>query len=402
MTNTIQIEGLIEVLKGIADKVESNPSGSHLTADVEGEQSGDEIIAVLNNAAKKTPLTNCEVDFTYTVDGTPSVADPSIINLIGNELGLVMVDVDDEEPYKMYHINLGHPTELDTAEDIASGHIDVVNGVVTITHVRRVLNPVYEEWHKDGGNDGSYYFNLSTIKPNSEFVCNMGEWVASASYAADKVTTDSDTVNLWLLPSGTTLDDWKQFLSTHRVEIVYELDTPIVYNIDPTIIKTLNCYNNVVIAYQAQVTALNVTYIRDESKAIEALEQGGGSGGRTIELIVGDMTATYTTSIPTYVLPTVNTALPDGKHWTDYDEIIIVSITQQTPSSNSPQLYEYKSIPVWALSHCVGDYGVTVTTHASYSAGASTGTRICIFPDDKFRNDWYNYAAPIAILGVKY
>ena len=65
---------------------------------VEGERgSGGDLIAVLNNAAKKTALTSCSVDYTYKVDGTPSVAEPSIISVIGNQLGLVMLDADEVE-----------------------------------------------------------------------------------------------------------------------------------------------------------------------------------------------------------------------------------------------------------------------------------------------------------------
>ena len=279
MTKTVLIEGLIEILKGIASKVEANPSGSHLVTDVEGERgSGGELVAVLNNAAKKTALTSCSVDYTYKVDGTPSVAEPSIISVIGNQLGLVMLDADEVEEHKMYQINLGRPSGLDDTEDVAGGHIDVKNGIVTVTHVRRILSPIRDDWEKDGDNDGSFYAEIHKIKPDSEFVCNMGEWVAPANYASGKVTTDNDVIELWLAPSGATVDEWKEFIRTNRVDIVYELETPIVYSIEPTEIKTLNCYNNVLVAYQEYVTTLNVTYTRDESKAIEALEQQGGGG----------------------------------------------------------------------------------------------------------------------------
>ena len=128
----------------------------------------------------------------------------------------------------------------------------------------------------------------------------------------------------------------------------------------------------------------------------------GGGGNYTIEVLAGDMTATYTGSTPSYALPTTNTSLPSGKHFSDYDEICIVSISQQTASSAVPRAYWYERIPAWALEHCEGDYGVTVCTLTSYNGSAGSGTRVCLFPDDKYRNDWYNYASPIAILGIKY
>lgn len=140
---------------------------------------------------------------------------------------------------------------------------------------------------------------------------------------------------------------------------------------------------------------LNKLQIED---TVYSVGSGGGGGGRTIELIVGDMTASYILATPTYALPTSKTALPTGKHWSDYDEIIIVSIPQQTPSSIEPQRYFYTSIPTWSLSHNIENYGVQVTTNTN----TNQGTRVAIFPDDYYQNLWYNYAAPIAILGVKY
>lgn len=394
MTKTVLIEGLIEILKGIASKVEANPSGSHLATDVEGERgSGGDLVAVLNNAAKKTALTSCSVDYTYKVDGTPSVAEPSIISVIGNQLGLVMLDADEVEEHKMYQINLGHPSELDTAEYPAAGHVDVKNGIVTITHVNRILSPVYEDWY-DGGN-GSFYFDLPTIKPDSEFVCNMGEWVALASYASGKVTTDNQNVELWLAPSGASLDDWKQFLRDNRVEIVYELETPIVYSIEPTEIKTLNCYNNVLVAYQEYVTALNVTYTRDESKAIEALEQGGG-GGVTTEVIMGGLDREYGTATSNYIGTfSAWESIDAGKSFTDYDEILIICKGQNSPIYGTRIMIDRteKSMLQHYDKICKYYYPEGNTLYVKYGLD---------YTNNKFYLENWNYCCPIALVGVKY
>ena len=138
------------------------------------------------------------------------------------------------------------------------------------------------------------------------------------------------------------------------------------------------------------------------TKKFKAKDLGGGS--RTIELLAGDITATYTGATPSYALPTTDTSLPDGKHWLDYDEIVIVTIYQQSPSSNVPRLYEYKSIPTWAFEtgHNDSNYGITVTCTDNFNGSAGHGARVCLLADDKYRNDWYNYASPIAILGIKY
>lgn len=136
------------------------------------------------------------------------------------------------------------------------------------------------------------------------------------------------------------------------------------------------------------------------TKKILASELGGGS--YSVEILAGDMTATYAGAQPTYILPTTKTSLTDGKKWSDYDEIYIVTIFQQSATNVTPRLYQYKKFPVWALSHCEGDYGVTVTTTENFNGSASQGTRVCIYPDDSYKVDWYNYASAIAILGIKY
>lgn len=400
MTKTVLIEGLINTLKGIATKIESNPSGSHLETDVVGERGvGDDMVAVLNDSAKKTPLTSCEVDFEPTIDGTPSVADPSTINLIGTELGLVMLDADEGEDPKMYQISLGHPAEgaLDAGESIAKGHIDVTNGVVTVTHVSRIMTDLSEDWYKDTDNDGSFYCEIFKIKPDSEFVCNMGEWIAPASYAADKVTTDNDNVKFWFASSGASLEDWQDFLQDHTIEIVYELDEPITYTINPTEIKTLNCYNNVVIAYQAQVSALNVTYVRDESKAIEALEAGGGSGVTT-EVIMGDLDRVYGTTTDNYI-GTFNAwaSIDEGKSFADYDEIMLVMKPQQSTLSYGEKVYTC-SVKRDILQH-YDKYAM----YAFPEGGTTTYVKCGLdYTNNKIYLENFNYMCPIALVGVKY
>lgn len=127
----------------------------------------------------------------------------------------------------------------------------------------------------------------------------------------------------------------------------------------------------------------------------------GGGGGRTVDFLAGDLSATYTSSLPSYNLPTTDTALPSGKHWLDYDEIIIVSITQMNATALNPRWYLTATIPTYLLQtgNNEGNYGVTVVTP---TASANIGTRVILYPNDTYKTDWYNYASPIAILGVKY
>lgn len=144
------------------------------------------------------------------------------------------------------------------------------------------------------------------------------------------------------------------------------------------------------------------------SETLTTLTQGdttysiASGGAYSIDILAGDMTATYTGTTPSYALESTKTSIAAGKHYSDYDELCVVTIGQQTASESVPRAYYYTKIPVWALSHCDGNLGVTVCTMYSYNGTAGQGTRVCIYPDDSYRNDWYNYASPIAILGIKY
>lgn len=128
----------------------------------------------------------------------------------------------------------------------------------------------------------------------------------------------------------------------------------------------------------------------------------GGGGGAKTELIIGNMQASFTTSTPSYVLPGQLGAwqdLPEGKHFSDYDEIMLVVIYQMTPTVNSPQRYTTMSVPTWMLDtgNNLQDLGVEIA-----STNSSTGARVAIRKDDKYNVEWYNYGSPIALLGIKY
>lgn len=126
-------------------------------------------------------------------------------------------------------------------------------------------------------------------------------------------------------------------------------------------------------------------------------------GGGSVELIVGNMQASFTTSTPSYILPNSQIGawndLPEGKHFTDYDEIMLVVIFQMTPEVNQPQRYVTMSVPTWMLEtgNNLQDLGVEMSIMPN-----NIGARVAIRKDDKYNVEWYNYGSPIALLGIKY
>jgi len=140
--------------------------------------------------------------------------------------------------------------------------------------------------------------------------------------------------------------------------------------------------------------------LAEGTKKYKAKNLGGGG---SVELIVGNMQASFTTSTPSYVLP--NSALgawndlPEGKHFADYDEIMLVVIFQQSPSDAQPQSYATMSVPTWMLDtgNNLNDYGVNM-----YVMPNNRGAQVAIRKDDKYNVENYNYGSPIALLGIKY
>lgn len=126
---------------------------------------------------------------------------------------------------------------------------------------------------------------------------------------------------------------------------------------------------------------------------------GSGGGNTEYTILYGDMSATYGGTTPSYALPLTRTPLPEGLHFRDYDEICVVSIPQMTVTADQAPAYFYNTIPIWALDHKQEETnGICFNT----VTGANVGTRVSIFEDDTFINNWYNYASPIAILGIKH
>ena len=458
MTKTVQIERLIELLSSIAGKFAANPTMSHLVTDGVEDNNIEGLILKLDDCAKKTAVKSFEADFIAFQEDTPTLEDPQSIRVWEAQDGFKFFMVDSESNHDAYLVPLKYVTIGDVRYEVAGGHINVTTGVATITHIKETLSPA-DEWHKSNTYDGSFYVTRNIKKSNTDFLSKYSECVALDSYAYGYCAASNKNLNFWYMEAETTTDEFKEWLATHPIEVAYELANSVQMQLDPVTVKTLNDTTCYIQTYQGCISHVAGEYIRDISAAIEALEdiptveinkegvtpsanaetitidtdtfaingveinkegvtpsetlttltQGEtsysiASGSRSVEILAGDITATFTGATPSYALPSADTSLPDGKHWLDYDEIIIVTIYQQTPSANVPRLYEYKSIPTWAFQtgHNDSNYGVTVTCTDNFNGSAGQGARVCLLADDKYRNDWCNYASPIAILGVKY
>lgn len=340
MTRTVLIEGLIDTLKGIATKIINNPTNSHLTSNVTSETNS----VLLTGAAKNTALKELIIDFEPYQRDTPSTEEPATI--FATEFYNVFVSenvIGDEEPegeFHAYAINLGRV--------VYGGRIDIKNKKVLVT------------WEYIEEYDGE------TLP---------AEWLSTMDVYAE----------------GTT--------PTTGAGVAYKIAEPYYIDIDGATIKTIAAANDCYVTGDPYFTkSMDVDYVRDEALAIENLEQGGGGGGMTTEVIMGDLDKVYGTTPANYI-GTFNqwVSIDEGKSFADYDEIILVSCAQNDSVSTGGKDRVLHRIPVYLLEYYNKLY------IAQYNGTTTLYVKACFdYTNNTFFLENFNYLCPIALLGVKY
>lgn len=134
------------------------------------------------------------------------------------------------------------------------GVLDVVNNTLTVTHG-------YIEY--DGSSDETWYYSESSggkrrvyvvitdCKPaTSNIIANwLDYYSAGAGYPnVNTMQVNSNATPSLLIGVDSTItqaSDWTTYLSTHTLQVVFELNTPVVINLTPTQISTLSGLNNI-------------------------------------------------------------------------------------------------------------------------------------------------------------
>lgn len=150
-------------------------------------------------------------------------------------------------PYEPY-TSTTHTTTYPSA--IYRGSEDVVNGEV-VTEWKKAVFDGSEAWNASGTYPGAFYLYHadfdSAIKPNtaiicSDLLCNNGN-----NYSYGECRNDSNSISLFIAEPGTSLADFKAWLSNHNIEIAYELATPTTSPVTPTNppVKSLLGFNRI-------------------------------------------------------------------------------------------------------------------------------------------------------------
>lgn len=422
MTKTVQIEKLIELLSSIAGKFAANPTMSHLVTDGVEDTNADGLILKLDECAKKTAMKSFEADFMAYQDSTPTLEDPQGVKVWEAQEGFKFFMHDSAENHESYIIPLKYVTIGGVRYEIAGGHIDVTTGAATITHVKEVLTGA-DEWHKSNTYDGSFYVTRSIKKSNTDFLSEYSECVAIDDYAYGYCAASSKNLNFWYAEAETTTDDFKTWLSTHPIEVAYELATPVQVQLDPVTIKTLNDTTCYIQTYQGCITHVAGEYFRDIAAAIEAIEttptveinkegvtptetlatltQGDTtysvSSESVVDTIMGGLDREYGTTTANYI-GTYNQwdSIDSGKSFADYDEILLICKKQTDPTYATAIVIDRTDVSL--LQHYVK------TCKYMFPDGNNT---IYVkygldYTNNKFYLENWNYCCPIALIGVKH
>lgn len=156
-------------------------------------------------------------------------------------------------------------TTTSLGRTVYGGTLDVVSGVLTVTHGYLNCNGS-ENWQADSsrytiGVSGSYREGYTRIPVTS----NEGAFGTGSSVG----TIFLSNTQLYYYPptSVTSLADFKTWLASNNLQVVYPLATPQTYQLPPTEIQTLLGENNV----WADSGDVSVVYVRDLNIAINNL-----------------------------------------------------------------------------------------------------------------------------------
>ena len=150
------------------------------------------------------------------------------------------------EPYN------GTTANIPLGSTYYGGSINVTTGVLTVTHKYMVCSKDNQTWNKSNYYDGSFFVYASGIglKPSKPFICShLASLNSSTGYAYGKCFADS-ALNLWIMASGSSLNDFKDYLDAQiangtPVTICGELETPTTVQLTPTEVKTILGNNNI-------------------------------------------------------------------------------------------------------------------------------------------------------------
>lgn len=160
----------------------------------------------------------------------------------------------DYEPYHGETYDITFPSEAGT---VYGGTLDVVSGVLTVDKVGVIIDSTIP-FNASTSYPGSFYKNRNAFSipvpawDKVTIICSHAKRITilnQHTYTIGSMYIDG-SVNLRLLGTDATLEDWNTYVDAQKtngtpVTIVYNIETPITYQLTPTEITTLLGVNNI-------------------------------------------------------------------------------------------------------------------------------------------------------------
>lgn len=153
---------------------------------------------------------------------------------------------------------------------VYAGEIDLINGTLTKTHEYTLYTGDNgEDWSMQTIDDGKNYFisftQAAQTYTSSDLFCNMAKTKTSDSVSlvqGEIFVSRYHNLNVCLgTASGTSsLAEWRTWLSSHNLQVVYRLANPITYQLTPQTIRTMRGRNNIITNAVGNMSASVWTY----------------------------------------------------------------------------------------------------------------------------------------------
>lgn len=262
ITYVIDNEGIITATNGTAGTGNSYcnmnnvvlPAGNYIVTGCPANGSPTTYqMSVYNNTSSATVVSDSGSGATFTADGTSEYrlfiriyAGYTVNNLVFKPMIRLATDTDTSfEPY------LGHLYQVQIGSTVYGGYVDLVSGVMNVTHAYERLLSSWGWNYRTGADrrfDFSYGSNIPTaINKNNTYICNQ-----LAPVVLSLNTHEFGTFYIsggWIVIHDTNshfadLTAFKDWLSNNQIYICYEMATPLTIQLTPQQIETLSGQNN--------------------------------------------------------------------------------------------------------------------------------------------------------------
>lgn len=140
--------------------------------------------------------------------------------------------------YEAYH---GQNATIALGGTYYGGTVDLPSGTLTITHAYQEYDGDEEGWVRDAST--RYRIEIPgvvSVAQRKELICNRGVYAASGGSGTNGSCFYYSGRFYYYQPTSiTTLDEFKIWLGTHNLQIVYPLATPVTISITPAIARAI-------------------------------------------------------------------------------------------------------------------------------------------------------------------